>query len=113
MVPGSERGAPLLSSREPGAGQVERGKAAPRASGWGWGGGGGGRRIGARASREDGESEVRVGGDLGQRTCKAETLSVIAGRLWCWTASILSWLGGTYSFAPVWRTGEGAKERRE
>lgn len=44
MVPGSERGAPLLSSREPGAGQVERGKAAPRASGWGWGGRGRGQK---------------------------------------------------------------------
>lgn len=39
MVPGSERGAPVLSSRESGVGQVERGKAAPGDSGgrgWWW-----------------------------------------------------------------------------
>lgn len=97
---------PLLSSREPGVGQGEEGGTRRLR-------GSSGRGIGARAPREDGQIAVRVGvGDvLGQRIREAKALAVIAGSLWCWAASILSFLGGTYSFAPVRRTGEGGKER--
>lgn len=56
MVPGKERGALLLSSKEPGLGQVEGGKAAPGASG--------GRAVGGlgRERRERTEGSRSGGG---------------------------------------------------
>lgn len=69
-----------------------------------------GQRDGCPSAAGGPPDRARVGGVLGQRTREAQTLAVIAGSLWCWAAGIASWLGGTYSFAPVWRTGVEGKE---
>lgn len=71
-----------------------------------------GQRNGCPSAAGEPPDSARVeGGVLGQRTREAQTLAVIAGSQWCWAAWVASWLGGTYSFAPVRMSRVEGKER--